>query len=66
VGFAVIGVALWHVITRAAFVNGSSPYTDSILGKKIDSFLATTSSQSRLHLFSHALVLDVGRKAAEA
>jgi len=66
VGSVVIGVALWHVITRAAFVTGSSPYTDSILGKNIDSFLATTSSQSRVHPFSHALVFDVGGKAAEA
>jgi hypothetical protein len=47
-------------VTRTAFVTGSGPYTDSILGKNIDSFLATTSSQSRVHPLSHAVVLDIG------
>jgi hypothetical protein len=36
-------------ITRTAFVSASGPYTDSILGKNIDSFLATTSSQACTH-----------------
>jgi len=53
-------------ISRTAFVTGSGPYTDSILGKNIDSFVATTSSQSRVHPLSHAVVLYLGGKAAEA
>ena len=53
-------------VTRTAFVTGSGPYTDSILGNNMDSFLATTSSQSRMYPLSHAVVLDVGGKAAEA
>jgi len=47
------------------FVNrtaGASPYTNSILSKNIYSFLATTSSQSRVHPLSHEVVLDVGVK----
>lgn len=53
-------------ITRTAFVTGSSPYTNSILVKNIDSFLASTSSQSRVHPLSHAVALDFGGNAAEA
>jgi hypothetical protein len=53
-------------ITRTAFVTGSGPYTDSILGKNVDSFLATTSSESRVHPLSHSVVFDVGGEAAEA
>ena len=53
-------------IARTAFVTGSGPYTDSLLGKNVDSFLTTTSCQSRVHLLSHAVVLDVEGTAAEA